>query len=50
MDKEDKQIDLKNERLQFITAYVENGEFIHKIVFEDTTIILNDEQIERIRF
>jgi hypothetical protein len=44
-----KTIDLRDERIVFLSAHLENEEYVNQIVFTDTTIILNDEQMERLR-
>lgn len=49
MKKERTTIDLRDDKLVFISCHTDNSELVHKIVFEDTTIILNDEQMERLR-
>jgi len=41
-------IDLRNEKLHWTSMYTENGNRVYQIVFENTVIILSEEQIERL--
>lgn len=43
-------LDLRDESIRFISFHSTDGKGVHQIVFSETTIILNDEQIERLRY
>ena len=49
IDGKELRIDLRDEHLSFISFHTENGEPVHQIVFSNTVIVLNDEQMERLR-
>lgn len=48
MEKESKRIDLRDEKFQFVSFHVDNGERVYQIVFTNTVVVLNEEQMERL--
>jgi hypothetical protein len=41
-------IDLRNTPLIYVSQHITDGEKIHQIVFENTVIVVNEEQMNRI--
>jgi hypothetical protein len=42
-------IDLRNQDLLFMSFHTDKGEEVHQIVFSKTVIVLNEEQMLRLR-
>ena len=45
---EDMTLDLREKELNFMSWSIENGEPVHKLVFENIIILLNDKQMKRL--
>lgn len=48
MEKESVVIDLREKELNFMSLRIEHGEPVHKLVFDNIVVILNDKQMKRL--